>query len=142
MDIFREAGLPDKVFNFFCPGCSWVTGDYMVGHSKVTMVIFTSLMDVGLHIIEQTAKVAPGQKQCKRIVAEMGGKNAIIIDEDADLDEVVSAVLYSAFIFQGQKCSACLRVVVLGAVYDRFVSVSLRRQRRLGLAWPKIWPTS
>jgi RHH-type proline utilization regulon transcriptional repressor/proline dehydrogenase/delta 1-pyrroline-5-carboxylate dehydrogenase len=78
-------------------------------------------MEVGLHIQEKAARVQPGQHHCKRVVAEMGGKNAIIIDDDADLDEAVAHVVYSAFGFQGQKCSACSRVIVVDAIYDRFM---------------------
>ena len=118
-ELFREAGLPDGVFNF-CPGRSSVMGDYLVEHPKVSMICFTGSMDVGLHIQEKAAKVQAGQQQCKRVIAEMGGKNAIIIDDDADLDEAVLQVLYSAFGFQGQKCSACSRVIVLDEIYDRF----------------------
>ena len=91
-------------------------------------------MEVGLRIIERAAKVHPGQANVKKIISEMGGKNAIIIDDDADLDEAVPHVLYSAFGFQGQKCSACSRVIVLDAVYDRFVErlVKAARVYRVG----------
>ena len=78
-------------------------------------------MEVGLRILDKAATVQPGQVHCKRVVAEMGGKNAIIIDDDADLDEAVIGVVYSAFGFQGQKCSACSRVIVVDSIYDRFV---------------------
>jgi RHH-type proline utilization regulon transcriptional repressor/proline dehydrogenase/delta 1-pyrroline-5-carboxylate dehydrogenase len=79
-------------------------------------------MDVGLRIIEKAAKVHPGQDYCKRVIAEMGGKNAIIVDDDADLDEAVLGVAYSAFGFQGQKCSACSRVIVVDSIYERFTA--------------------
>ncbi len=120
-EAFREAGLPPGVFNY-CPGRSSVMGDYLIEHSKVSMICFTGSMEVGLHIQNKAAVVQPGQMQCKRVIAEMGGKNAIIIDDDADLDEAVLHVLYSAFGFQGQKCSACSRVVVVDPIYDRFVT--------------------
>ncbi len=119
VEIFKEAGLPAGVFNY-CPGKSSVMGDYLVEHPDVSLIGFTGSMDVGLHIIEKAAKVQPGQKQVKRVIAEMGGKNAIIIDDDADLDEAVLQVLQSAFGFQGQKCSACSRVIVLDAIYTTF----------------------
>lgn len=119
-EIFKEVGLPAGVFNY-CPGKSSVMGDYLVEHPAVSVIIFTGSMDVGLHIVEKAAKVQPGQTQVKRVVAEMGGKNAIIVDDDADLDEAVTQVLYSAFGFQGQKCSACSRVIVLDAIYETFV---------------------
>ena len=119
-EIFKEAGLPAGVFNF-CPGKSSVMGDYLVEHPDISLIGFTGSMDVGLHIVEKAAKVQPGQRQVKRVIAEMGGKNAIIVDDDADLDEAVVQVLYSAFAFQGQKCSACSRVIVLDAIYDKFI---------------------
>ncbi len=120
VEIFREAGLPDGVFNF-CPGRGSVMGDHLVEHPKVSAIAFTGSMEVGLRILEKASKVHPGQEQCKKVIAEMGGKNAIIIDDDADLDEAVLHVVYSAFGFQGQKCSACSRVIVLDAIYDRFM---------------------
>lgn len=120
VQIFRETGLPAGVFNY-CPGRSSEMGDYLVEHPLTSVIAFTGSVDVGLRIISKAATVHPGQAQCKRVIAEMGGKNAVIIDDDADLDEAVPQVLYSAFGFQGQKCSACSRVIVLDAVYDRFV---------------------
>ncbi|MDD2852046.1 MAG: L-glutamate gamma-semialdehyde dehydrogenase [Desulfuromonadaceae bacterium] len=120
VEIFREAGLPAGVFNYI-PGKGSVIGDYLVDHPDVSLIAFTGSVETGLRIIDRAAKVYPGQPNVKKIISEMGGKNAIIIDDDADLDEAVPHVLYSAFGFQGQKCSACSRVIVLDAVYDRFV---------------------
>jgi len=120
VEIFRDAGLPAGVFNFV-PGRGSVMGDFLVDHPDISLIAFTGSMEVGLRIVDRAAKVYPGQANVKKIIAEMGGKNAIIIDDDADLDEAVPHVLYSAFGFQGQKCSACSRVIVLDAVYDRFV---------------------
>jgi RHH-type proline utilization regulon transcriptional repressor/proline dehydrogenase/delta 1-pyrroline-5-carboxylate dehydrogenase len=120
VDMWRAAGLPDGVFNY-CPGRGSVMGDHLVDHPDVAVIAFTGSMEVGLRIQERAAVAQPGQQQCKRVIAEMGGKNATIIDDDADLDEAVLGVLYSAFAFQGQKCSACSRVIVLDAIYDRFV---------------------
>jgi RHH-type proline utilization regulon transcriptional repressor/proline dehydrogenase/delta 1-pyrroline-5-carboxylate dehydrogenase len=120
VEIFREAGLPAGVFNFI-PGKGSVIGDYMVDHPDISLIAFTGSVETGLRIIDRAAKVHPGQINVKKIISEMGGKNAIIIDDDADLDEAVPHVLYSAFAFQGQKCSACSRVIVLDAVYDKFV---------------------
>jgi RHH-type transcriptional regulator, proline utilization regulon repressor / proline dehydrogenase / delta 1-pyrroline-5-carboxylate dehydrogenase len=120
VEIFRDAGLPAGVFNYV-PGKGAVIGDFIVDHPDVALIAFTGSVEVGLRIIERAAKVYPGQANVKKIIAEMGGKNAIIIDDDADLDEAVPHVLYSAFAFQGQKCSACSRVIVLDSVYDRFV---------------------
>jgi len=121
VEVFKEVGLPPGVFNY-CPGRSAVMGDYLIEHQAISLIAFTGSMDVGLHIVERAAKVQPGQAQVKRVIAEMGGKNAIIIDDDADLDEAVPQVLYSAFGFQGQKCSACSRVIVLDSIYDKFTS--------------------
>lgn len=120
VEIFREAGLPAGVFNYI-PGKGSVIGDYMVDHPDVSLIAFTGSVETGLRIIDRAAKVYPGQTNVKKIISEMGGKNAIIIDDDADLDEAVPHVLYSAFGFQGQKCSACSRVIILDSVYDRFV---------------------
>ncbi|MGD9126451.1 MAG: proline dehydrogenase family protein, partial [Planctomycetia bacterium] len=120
VNIFREVGLPDGVFNY-CPGRGSVIGDHLVDHPDISLIAFTGSMEVGLRILERAAKVYPDQPNVKKVVCEMGGKNAIIIDDDADLDEAIPHVIYSAFGFQGQKCSACSRVIVLDAIYDRFI---------------------
>ena len=120
VEMWKAAGLPDGVFNY-CPGRGSVMGDHLVDHPDVSVIAFTGSMEVGLRIQERAAKVQPGQQQCKRVIAEMGGKNGTIIDDDADLDEAVLGVLYAAFGFQGQKCSACSRVIVLDSIYDRFI---------------------
>lgn len=135
VEVFREAGLPDGVFNFV-PGRGSVIGDALVDHPDVSLIAFTGSMDIGLRIIERAARVHHGQGEIKKVVCEMGGKNAIIIDDDADLDEAVPQVLASAFGFQGQKCSACSRVITLPAIHDRFVKrlVDAARAWRLGPA--------
>jgi len=120
VDLFREAGLPDGVLNF-CPGRGSVMGDHLVEHPDISVIAFTGSMEVGLRIMEKAARVQPGQANCKRVIAEMGGKNAMIIDDDADLDEAVTAAVYSAFGFQGQKCSALSRLIVLEEIYGRFM---------------------
>jgi RHH-type proline utilization regulon transcriptional repressor/proline dehydrogenase/delta 1-pyrroline-5-carboxylate dehydrogenase len=119
-EIFKEAGLPKGVFNY-TPGRGSVIGDYLVDHPDISVIAFTGSMEVGLRIAQRAAKVQDGQWNVKKVIAEMGGKNAIIIDDDADLDEAVDHVLSSAFGFQGQKCSACSRVIVLQPIYDKFV---------------------
>ncbi|BEH11928.1 MULTISPECIES: L-glutamate gamma-semialdehyde dehydrogenase [Geobacter] len=133
VELFREAGLPEGVFNF-TPGRGSVMGDYLVDHPDISLIAFTGSMETGLRIIERAAKVYPGQANVKKIISEMGGKNAVIIDDDADLDEAVPHVLYSAFGFQGQKCSACSRVIVLDAVYDKFIErlVSMAKATKVG----------
>ena len=128
VEIFREAGLPAGVFNYI-PGKGSVIGDFMVDHPDVSLIAFTGSVETGLRIIDRAAKVHPGQSNVKKIISEMGGKNAIIIDDDADLDEAVPHVLYSAFGFQGQKCSACSRVIVLDAVYDKFIDRLVKAAR-------------
>ena len=135
VDLFLAAGVPAGVLNFV-PGPGSVVGDRLSEHPDVALVAFTGSLEVGARIVERTAVLRPGQRQFKRVVAEMGGKNAIVIDDDADLDEAVPQVLASAFGFQGQKCSACSRVIVIEAVYERFVArlVDAARAWRLGPA--------
>lgn len=120
MRLIREIGFPKGVIQFV-PGYGEEVGEYLVNHKEVSLITFTGSKDVGLHILRQAMIVHPGQKHLKRVIAELGGKNAIIIDSDADLDEAVQGVLHSAFGYQGQKCSACSRAIVLDANYDRFV---------------------
>lgn len=120
VEMFKAAGLPEGVFNY-TPGRGSVMGDHLVDHPDVSVIAFTGSMEVGLRIQERAAKVQPGQEHCKKVIAEMGGKNGIIIDDDSDLDEAVLGVLYAAFGFQGQKCSACSRVIVVDSIYDRFI---------------------
>ena len=119
-EIFRKAGLPAGVFNYV-PGRGSVMGDYLVEHPDVALIAFTGSMEVGHRIINKASMVHPGQKQIKKVIAELGGKNAIIIDDDADLDEAIREVLHSAFAFQGQKCSACSRVIVVEPIYAKFI---------------------
>ncbi len=128
--IFQEAGIPSGVLNFV-PGPPKVVGNALVEHPDICLVAFTGSLNVGLQIIEKAGIVRPGQEKIKKVIAEMGGKNAIIIDDDADLDEAVPTVIQSAFGFQGQKCSACSRVIVLAGVYERFVERLLGAVRSL-----------
>lgn len=120
MELLKEAGAPEGVVHFL-PGYGEEVGEYMVNHHLTSTIAFTGSKAVGLHILKQAAVVHPKQTQVKRCIIEMGGKNAVIIDTDADLDEAVDGVLYSAFGFAGQKCSAASRVIVLEDVYERFV---------------------
>ena len=119
--LLREGGAPDGALNFI-PGKGDAVGDRLVGHPEVDFVLFTGSRTVGLRIVEKAGQTAPGQKSVKRAVVEMGGKNAILIDADADLDQAVPAVIRSAFGYQGQKCSACSRVIVHMDCYDRFLA--------------------
>lgn len=120
MELFKEVGLPADVLQFL-PGYGEVVGDYLVKHKHTTTIAFTGSKAVGLLIAKNAAVVQDGQTHVKRCIIEMGGKNAVIIDNDADLDEAVDGVLYSAFGFSGQKCSAASRVIVLSDVYEKFV---------------------
>ncbi|MBC7963664.1 MAG: bifunctional proline dehydrogenase/L-glutamate gamma-semialdehyde dehydrogenase, partial [Steroidobacteraceae bacterium] len=135
VEIFCEAGLPEGVFNYL-PGAGSVIGDHLVEHEDIALIAFTGSLEVGRRIIERAARPRPGQSHIKKVVCEMGGKNAIIIDDDADLDEAIPQLLNSAFGFQGQKCSACSRVIVLDGIHDRFVRrlVNAARAWRLGPA--------
>lgn len=119
-EILVEAGIPKGVFQYI-PGSGSIVGAHLVKHPDVQMIVFTGSQEVGCQIYANAAILQPGQRHLKRVVAEMGGKNAIIIDESADLDQAVQGIVYSAFGYSGQKCSACSRVVVLASVYDPFV---------------------
>ena len=121
MEVFREVGLPPGVLNYL-PGVGEEIGPLLVGHRETALIAFTGSVKVGLLINQQAAAMAPGQRHVKRVIAEMGGKNAIIVDDDADMDEAVTGVVDSAFGYQGQKCSACSRVIVPEAKYDAFLA--------------------
>lgn len=120
-EIFRLAGLPPGVLQFL-PGPGEDVGEYLVTHPGIDFIAFTGSKHVGLKIVELAGVTQPGQRNVKRVIAEMGGKNAVIVDETADLDEAVKCVLESALGFQGQKCSACSRVIVIGVAFDEFCS--------------------
>src|SRR6478735_7245902 len=120
MEVFQEAGVPPGVLNCL-HGRGSVIGAYLVDHPDVEMIAFTGSREVGLRIWESAGKTRPGQRELKRVVCEMGGKNGIIVDSDADLDEAIIDTVYSAFGYQGQKCSACSRLIVLEENYDRVV---------------------
>ncbi len=119
VDLYKEAGLPDGVLHLL-PGGPEI-GKALVAHPRIDVIAFTGSKEAGLEIIRQAAQVSPGQSHVKRAIAEMGGKNAIIVDETADLDEAVSGVLSSFTGYQGQKCSACSRAIVLEPAYEEFV---------------------
>jgi RHH-type proline utilization regulon transcriptional repressor/proline dehydrogenase/delta 1-pyrroline-5-carboxylate dehydrogenase len=117
VEILREAGVPDGVVQYL-PGSGSEIGKALVEHAGVDNIAFTGSNAVGLGIIEAASRVREGQRNVKRVVAEMGGKNAIIIDDDADLDQAVHGTLVSAFGYAGQKCSACSRLIIVGSAYD------------------------
>jgi 1-pyrroline-5-carboxylate dehydrogenase len=120
-ELMLEAGVPAEAFSLLNGGGPEV-GEALVKNPKARFISFTGSRAVGLRINELAAKTPPGQRWIKRVVAEMGGKDAIIVDSEADLDQAVMGVLYSAFGFQGQKCSACSRAIVDQSVYDDFLT--------------------
>jgi len=128
VDLLEEAGVPPGVVNFI-PGSGSEIGDLIVTHPEIRFIAFTGSKEVGLRINELAAKPQKGQKWIKRVVAEMGGKDSIIVAGDADVDSAVEGVALSAFGFAGQKCSACSRAIVDERVYDDFVD---KLQRRVG----------
>ncbi len=116
--IFRTVGLPDGVLQFL-PGPGAEAGEYLVSHPAVDVIAFTGSRDVGLRIVRLAAET--NGRSIKKVIVEMGGKNAVIVDETADLDEAVKGVVESAFGYQGQKCSACSRVIVMQDLYQEFL---------------------
>ena len=120
-DIMNSLGLPKGVLNYVVASGA-EAGDYLVQHPKTRFISFTGSMEVGLRINELAAKTSPGQIWIKRVIAEMGGKDSMIIDSEADIDDAVKGTVAAAFGFQGQKCSACSRVIVDTKVYKEFVA--------------------
>jgi RHH-type proline utilization regulon transcriptional repressor/proline dehydrogenase/delta 1-pyrroline-5-carboxylate dehydrogenase len=133
MECLEEAGFSAGVVNFL-PGVGEVVGPVLTNHKDVALIAFTGSRAVGLQLLKQGAEVPPGQDHIKRVITELGGKNGIIVDDDADLDEAVHGVVASAFGYAGQKCSACSRAIVLGSVYDAFLArlVEATRSLRIG----------
>jgi 1-pyrroline-5-carboxylate dehydrogenase len=119
-EVLLEAGFPERSFCLLT-GSGAAIGDLLVQHPQTRFVAFTGSRDVGLHINELAAKHQPGQVWIKRVIAEMGGKDAILVDADSDLDKAVEGVAVSAFGYQGQKCSACSRAIVDEKIYDQFL---------------------
>ncbi|KRT76344.1 MAG: delta-1-pyrroline-5-carboxylate dehydrogenase, 1-pyrroline-5-carboxylate dehydrogenase [Armatimonadetes bacterium CSP1-3] len=130
LEIMEEAGLPPGVLNIIT-GSGIDVGDPLVLHPRVRMVAFTGSKDVGLRIYQHAAKVMPGQIWLKRVICEMGGKNAVIVDDEADLDEAVQAAVASGYGFQGQKCSAGSRLVVTAPVYRHVLDAFVEKVRAL-----------
>jgi 1-pyrroline-5-carboxylate dehydrogenase len=135
VEILEEAGMPEGVVNF-CPGAGGSFGDAVVAHPKTRYIAFTGSREVGLRINKVAADVAPGQVWIKRTILEMGGKDAIVVDADADLDAAVEGVATAAFGFQGQKCSACSRAIVDERIYDQFLQRLKTRVERIPIGDP------
>ena len=129
-EVLHAAGFPPRSFAL-CTGSGSVIGDLLVEHPKTRFVSFTGSRDVGLRINELAAKPRRGQIWIKRVLAEMGGKDAIVVDREADLDSAVLGVVQSAFGYQGQKCSACSRAIVDDPVYDAFLEKLVARVEAL-----------
>jgi 1-pyrroline-5-carboxylate dehydrogenase len=135
VELLEEVGLPDGVVNF-CPGAGASFGNAVVAHSKTRYIAFTGSREVGLDINKRAADGAPGQIWIKRTILEMGGKDAIIVDADADFDAAVEGVAQSAFGFQGQKCSACSRAIVDERIYDKFLEALKARVEKITVGDP------
>jgi 1-pyrroline-5-carboxylate dehydrogenase len=131
----EECGLPPGVLNFV-PGPGGTMGDALVDHPLTRFIAFTGSKEVGLRIFERASHRQPGQNWLKRTILEMGGKDAIVVDETADLDLAAEAITFSAFSFGGQKCSACSRAIVVEEVYDEVLRRVVERSRRLTVGDP------
>ncbi len=134
MEVLEQVGLPKGVVNFVA-GSGAKVGEHLVQSPKIRFVSFTGSKAVGLHIYEEAAKTRPGQNWMKRVVAEMGGKDAIIVDAEADLESAATGIVQAAFGFQGQKCSACSRLIVDESVHEELMSkvVALTKDLKIGL---------
>ena len=135
VELLEEAGMPDGVVNF-CPGAGASFGNAVVAHPKTRYIAFTGSREVGLDINKSAATQASGQIWIKRTILEMGGKDGIIIDADADIDSAVEGVAQAAFGFQGQKCSACSRAIVDERIYDTFLEKLKARVERIQVGDP------
>lgn len=121
VEILEEAGMPPGVLNFI-PGSGAEVGDFLVDHPRTRIISFTGSRDVGLRIVERSSKLNEGQIWIKRVIVEMGGKDTIVVDKDADLELAAQSIVKSSFGFSGQKCSACSRAVIVEDVYDQVVN--------------------
>src|SRR5215475_634612 len=135
IELLEEVGLPDGVVNF-CPGAGASFGNAVVAHPKTRYIAFTGSREVGLDINKSAATQAVGQVWIKRTILEMGGKDGMIIDADADIDSAVEGTAQAAFGFQGQKCSACSRVIVDERIYDKFLEQLKSRVEKITLGDP------
>jgi len=136
IEVLEQAGMPPGVVNFV-PGPGGAVGNVLVSHPRTRFVAFTGSKEVGLGINELAAKHVPGQIWVKRVVAEMGGKDSIIVDSETDLDAAAEGVTASAFGFQGQKCSACSRAIVVESVYDTFLQKLKARVEKITVGPPE-----
>jgi 1-pyrroline-5-carboxylate dehydrogenase len=133
VEVMEEAGLPKGVLNFV-PGSGAEVGDYLVDHKDTRFISFTGSRDVGLRIFERASKLNEGQIWMKRVIAEMGGKDTIVVDSEADLELAAQSIVASAFGFSGQKCSACSRAVIVEDVYDQVLNrvIEITKEKSTG----------
>jgi RHH-type transcriptional regulator, proline utilization regulon repressor / proline dehydrogenase / delta 1-pyrroline-5-carboxylate dehydrogenase len=134
----RDAGVPGEVLHFL-PGKGEEVGATLVKSKDVQLVAFTGSRDVGMFILRESSELSAGQDHIRKTILELGGKNAVIVDSDADLDEAVLGVLHSAFGFQGQKCSACSRAIVIEDRYDVFIERLVEAAKSLKLGRPDVY---
>jgi 1-pyrroline-5-carboxylate dehydrogenase len=140
-ELFYQAHLPAGVLNFITAADGAIAGARMVDHPKTRFIAFTGSMPVGIKIYENGSRVQKGQKWLKRMILEMGGKDAVLVDETADLDSAASGIVASAFGFQGQKCSAGSRAIIVKEVYDTVASKVVEKTRNLSVAAPDHSPS-
>ncbi|MCM3212170.1 L-glutamate gamma-semialdehyde dehydrogenase [Bacillus licheniformis] len=133
VEVLEESGLPKGVVNFV-PGSGAEVGDYLVDHPKTSIITFTGSREVGTRIFERAAKVQPGQTHLKQVIAEMGGKDTVVVDEDCDIELAAQSIFTSAFGFAGQKCSAGSRAVVHEKVYDEVLKrvIEITESKKVG----------
>lgn len=136
MELLEEIGLPNGVVNFLT-GDGSVIGDFLTGHHLTRFVAFTGSMEVGLRINEVASKTQKGQIWIKRVIAEMGGKDGIVVDNEANLEDAANGIVASAFGFQGQKCSACSRAIVVESVYDEVLAKVKEKVEKLTIGSPE-----
>jgi len=129
-EILKEAGLPDGVLNYL-PGSGSEVGEILVDHPLTRFITFTGSMEVGIRIYEKAAKVNPGQKWLKRVIAEMGGKDYIIVENDGDMEAAANGIIQGSFGFQGQKCSACSRAIIHKDIYDKMLEMIKERAEKI-----------
>jgi 1-pyrroline-5-carboxylate dehydrogenase len=136
VELMEQVGLPAGVLNFV-PGKGSEIGDFLVGHPKTRFISFTGSKETGLHIHALAAQTAPGQIWMKRVIAEMGGKDAVVVDASANLEEAANAIVASAFGFQGQKCSAGSRAIIHKDVYDTVLQMVVEKTKALQVGAPE-----
>lgn len=137
VEVLEEAGLPKGVVNYI-PGSGSEVGDYLVDHPKISLITFTGSREVGVRLYQRAAVVQPGQTHLKRVIVEMGGKNTVVVDKNADLELAAQSIVVSAFGFSGQKCSAGSRAVIHEDVYDEVLQIAVQLTKKLTVGDPTI----